>query len=937
MNTKYKRFLSLVLAGALMVSCLTGCGSSAQGNAADQVSTAEADALAEAATSLLRFHGSAEGKEETVYVIADANGNPTRTIVSAWLKNPEEADTITDRSTLTGIENVKGSETYTTDANGDLVWQADGNDIYYQGSSDAPLPITANITYTLDGVDVTPELLEGATGHLVMTFHYINHTAAERVVNGKSVTLYQPFAVVSGAMLDNSKVSNVEVTNGKVINSGDQTIVVGLAMPGLKESLGLDELEDSDGNPVDIDVPESVTIEADVTDFSLLTTITIAENTLLDELDLEDVKTFDDLQEAMDELTDASTKLVDGTEELYDGAGDLKDGTNELADGAKALDDGAGDLKDGTKELADGASTLKDGTSELADGTGNLANGASALNTGAGQLVIGLDQLQTSVSDLPEGTTKLVNGAKLIESYLKGSIHDGLGQLVTGADKLLTGVDQLTTGAGSIAGGAQGIEQGAQQIAGAAQGIQQGAQGIAQGAQQIVQGAKSGDSSNPGIYEAAAAIQAGAKSGSGENPGIYEAASAIASGAAGLKSGLSQLPDAVAGAVASAVSQQTTNAVSALDQAASCNNTAKSALNDILDGLSEEDAQVVRQAIAAIDGSTAYINGVSGALSSPDTGGITSAVSSQLSDALDGLDRIATAANGIQSGATQIAAGAAGIQTGAEQLAQGAQAIAAGAKSGDMSSQDKYGIYEAAAAIARGAVSGDTSSQANYGIYEAAAAIEGGAKAISAGLKSGKKDDPGLYEGIDGIKAGAKALQNGVDTIASEDNLGALIDGLETLQGSSGTLLDGIGKLAAGADQLFGGTSDLAKGANRLDAGAQQLDSGAGQLADGARQLDDGARQLKGGTSKLLDGTGELTDGVDQLLDGAKELMDGMAEFDEDGIQKLSDLFQDDAQDLLDRLRALQEYSREYTSYSGASDAMPSQVRFIIRTESIGE
>ena len=937
MNTKYKRFLSLVLAGALMVSCLTGCGSSAQGNAADQVSTAEADALAEAASSLLRFHGSAEGKEETVYVIADANGNPTRTIVSAWLKNPEEADTITDRSTLTGIENVKGSETYTTDANGDLVWQADGNDIYYQGSSDAPLPITANITYTLDGVDVTPELLEGATGHLVMTFHYINHTAAERVVNGKSVTLYQPFAVVSGAMLDNSKVSNVEVTNGKVINSGDQTIVVGLAMPGLKESLGLDELEDSDGNPVDIDVPESVTIEADVTDFSLLTTITIAENTLLDELDLEDVKTFDDLQEAMDELTDASTKLVDGTEELYDGAGDLKDGTNELADGAKALDDGAGDLKDGTKELADGASTLKDGTSELADGTGDLADGASALNTGAGQLVIGLDQLQTSVSDLPEGTTKLVNGAKLIESYLKGSIHDGLGQLVTGADKLLTGVDQLTTGAGSIAGGAQGIEQGAQQIAGAAQGIQQGAQGIAQGAQQIVQGAKSGDSSNPGIYEAAAAIQAGAKSGSGENPGIYEAASAIASGAAGLKSGLSQLPDAVAGAVASAVSQQTTNAVSALDQAASCNNTAKSALNGILDDLSEEDAQVVRQAIAAIDGSTAYINGVSGALSSPDTGGITSAVSSQLSDALDGLDRIATAANGIQSGATQIAAGAAGIQTGAEQLAQGAQAIAAGAKSGDMSSQDKYGIYEAAAAIARGAVSGDDSSQANYGIYEAAAAIEGGAKAISAGLKSGKKDDPGLFEGISGIKAGAKALQNGVDTIASEDNLGALIDGLETLQGSSGTLLDGIGQLAAGAGQLFGGTSDLVKGANRLDAGAQQLDSGAGQLADGARQLDDGARQLKGGTSKLLDGTGELTDGVDQLLDGAKELMDGMAEFDEDGIQKLSDLFQDDAQDLLDRLRALQEYSREYTSYSGASDAMPSQVRFIIRTESIGE
>ena len=929
MNTKYKRFLSLVLAGALMVSCLTGCGSSAQGNAAGQVSTAEADALAEAATSLLRFHGSAEGKEETVYVIADANGNPTRTIVSAWLKNPEEADTITDRSTLTGIENVKGSETYTTDANGDLVWQADGSDIYYQGSSDAPLPITANITYTLDGVDVTPELLEGATGHLVMTFHYINHTAAERVVNGKSVTLYQPFAVVSGAMLDNSKVSNVEVTNGKVINSGDQTIVVGLAMPGLKESLGLDELEDSDGNPVDIDVPESVTIEADVTDFSLLTTITIAENTLLDELDLEDVKTFDDLQEAMDELTDASTKLVDGTEELYDGAGDLKDGTNELADGAKALDDGAGDLKDGTKELADGASTLKDGTSELADGTGDLADGASALNTGAGQLVIGLDQLQTSVSDLPDGTDQLVKGARLIKGALKSGntqqpgIYEGLSQIISGTDPLLSGVDQLVSGAGSIAGGAQGIEQGAQQIAGAAQNIQQGAQGIAQGAQQIVQGVKSGDASNPGIYEAAAAIEGGA--------------TGIATGATAIQTGLSALPGTVAQTVADTINSAISFDPSTLSAVKSQNESAASALSDIdRSKLTENEIAALDAAVKALNDSNTAISSVSSTLGGLSTDSIKSKVESDIKNdptfaaANEGLGNIIT-------GAQQIAGGAAGIQTGAEQLAQGAQAIAAGAKSGDMSSQDKYGIYEAAAAIAHGAVSGDTSSQANYGIYEAAAAIEGGAKAISSGLKSGDSKNPGLYEGISSIQSGAKTLRSVVDEIISDKNLGALIDGLETLQNSSGTLLDGIGQLAAGAGQLFGGTSDLVKGANRLDAGAQQLDSGAGQLADGARQLDDGARQLKGGTSKLLDGTGELTDGVDQLLDGAKELMDGMAEFDEDGIQKLSDLFQDDAQDLLDRLRALQEYSREYTSYSGASDAMPSQVRFIIRTESIGE
>ena len=90
MRSSFKRIIALSLTAGMLVSCLAGCGAAdPQASQEPQVSTAETDAIAEAASSLMHTHGSEQGKEETVYVIADANGSPTKTIVSAWLKNPE--------------------------------------------------------------------------------------------------------------------------------------------------------------------------------------------------------------------------------------------------------------------------------------------------------------------------------------------------------------------------------------------------------------------------------------------------------------------------------------------------------------------------------------------------------------------------------------------------------------------------------------------------------------------------------------------------------------------------------------------------------------------------------------------------------------------------------------------------------------------------------
>ena len=59
------------------------------------------------------------------------------------------------------------------------------------------------------------------------------------------------------------------------------------------------------------------------------------------------------------------------------------------------------------------------------------------------------------------------------------------------------------------------------------------------------------------------------------------------------------------------------------------------------------------------------------------------------------------------------------------------------------------------------------------------------------------------------------------------------------------------------------------------------------------------------GTSTLSSGSAQVKSGIKSLADGAKKLSDGTKEFDEEGIQKLSDLVDDDLQDILDRLDAI--------------------------------
>ncbi|WP_296118754.1 hypothetical protein [uncultured Eubacterium sp.] len=343
-------------------------------------------------------------KEETVYVVADPDGTPNEVIVSDWLKNFDGADTIEDVSNLRDIENVKGDETFTQGADGKLTWQADGNDIYYQGKTDKELPIDMKMTYYLDGEEIAPEDLAGKSGKVTIRVDYTNKEKTEDGV-------YVPFAAVTGMML-NKDFTNVEVTNGKVVSDGNNQVVVGFAFPGLSESLGLDskDLED-------VNIPDYVEITADVKDFTLDMTMTFVMSDILQELNMDQDIDLSGIEDAIDSLSDASKQLVDGS---------------------KALVDGSGTLLDGIKAYTTGVSTLKSGIRAYTGGVAQVKTGVDAYTDGVAQVADGTKQLADKSGDLKDGITQLVGGAMQVQTYFEGD-----NGIVSGAKKISAGIDQL--------------------------------------------------------------------------------------------------------------------------------------------------------------------------------------------------------------------------------------------------------------------------------------------------------------------------------------------------------------------------------------------------------------------------------------------------------------------------------------------------------------
>ncbi len=322
-------------------------------------------------------------KDETVYVISDAKGNAGKVIVEEWLKNRDGADTMEDVSDLKGITNIKGDETFTQNGK-KLIWQANGKDIYYEGTTDKQVPITERVTYYLDGTEIEPEQLAGKSGKVTIRFDYENHEKTTIEKDGKKMEVYVPFTVMTG-MVVSDDFTNIEVTNGRVISDGKNNIVVGMAMPGLHESLQ----KESDDFDSDIEFPDYVEVSADVENFSLEMTASIAMSGLLSDLNLGDID-LSDIEDSIKDLSDGSEQLQDGSKQMKDGLGTLKDRMGEFTKGASDLSSGIKDYTEGTKKLKDGLHTLN-------ASVGTLSKGAEALDASAKTIASGVKTLDQAL------------------------------------------------------------------------------------------------------------------------------------------------------------------------------------------------------------------------------------------------------------------------------------------------------------------------------------------------------------------------------------------------------------------------------------------------------------------------------------------------------------------------------------------------------------
>lgn len=704
---------------------------------AAEVDTKELTEAAENALNLKNGEKEESGinKEESVYVKTDSSGNVKTTTVTEWLKNPGTG-TVSDVSELEGIKNIKGDEAFNTSGDQTLDWQAVGDDIYYQGTTQKKLPVGVNISYKLDGKDISAEELKGKDGKVEIHIQYTNNSSSEVQVNGQSEEMFTPFTMITAMMLPADEYQNVEIDHGKVVSDAEREIVVGMGFPGLNENLKLTDEE--------FELPEEVTITADVKNASVGPTITIATTEYLQNLNLDEIDSFDDLSVSIDELKDATNQLVDGSKEAADGAGELAEGAKTLADGTGSLVAGAGELKSGTGALVTGTKTLTSKMPELVSGVEALDNGAGSLESGIGTLQSSIDHKKQSEAD-------------------QSGLLEGAGTLQAGITSYTDGIDQLKNS----------MEQG-QMVAGA-NNLSQGAQSVSAGVQQVSQGL--------GTLKAQTAAAA-------NTTALTNALNTFSASV----SQITATPVAVNGFAISKTVGEVVSTESLQTALASTNLTEeqKAAVMNAIQNLSGTIQITTDDINQAID--QGAISAQANAQSVARSGAAAQAVGEEadkIATAAGTADSIAANLQGAMSGNGTaenpgLVAGAAGVAMGAENLSTGVSQVKSGV---DNLATYNQGLKDGSGAIFAGM------QQVSAGV---------GKLAAGAGqLKDGTSE---LKSGAGALVAGAQTLGEGVNAL--DEGAGSLKDGADQLNTGAGTLSDGAQALAEGNQALAEGMAE---------------------------------------------------------------------------------------------------------------------------------
>lgn len=392
-------------------------------------------------------------KEETVYAKLNEEGSITSITVNEHLKNDKNVDILKDYTDLENIYNTNSNHTFTKDKY-KLTWESKGSSIFYQGTTNKELPITEKISYSLDGKTVSLNELLGKKGHVVIKINYQNKLKNSRIINGKNTTLYTPFLITTGMVFDSNTNKNITINNGRVVDNGKESIVLGISSPGIYESINIDELKDFG----------YLTIKLDTEKFELPSIYSIATPKLIEESDLEIFDKMNELTDSMDELEENIEKIEDGSKELLNGLEKLNNGSQELSKNLSIVLDNLTKVNQGTGSLKEGISAtisaLENSLSELPDNDTLSAIKGMVENAGIDAT------LETTLVNLLEDYKEMNNKVNIMISTLKklekgaGSVYEGTTTLRNGVAILNEKTKEFTTGTKDLADGADELFEG---------------------------------------------------------------------------------------------------------------------------------------------------------------------------------------------------------------------------------------------------------------------------------------------------------------------------------------------------------------------------------------------------------------------------------------------------------------------------------------------
>lgn len=406
-------------------------------------------------------------KHERVYIVTGPDGDIRSLTDSIRLENKEGLEEIADESQLTGIENMSGGESFTRDGDA-LIWQAKGNDIVYQGTSDQAPAIVPTVTLTLDGEAVSAGEMKNKTGQAVLTVSYRETGAL-------------PALAVTLLPLDDSGMKEIQAENAMILSEAGQRLLVGYAAPGVD---------------ADLKLPDHFTVSfrADHADLSWMMTLISADPIRLACKEIDERLPID-LRETLNLAESLLIAMKNGEDlPMQKGLKNLKTNivlgqVNDFNHTVVKLDDSAKALKESAEAWKNRAGEALTGAEALQASLEGVRTDGEALNAEASALLSAAFQsAQAELSGMgltvPELTAE--NYAQALDAAAQEQEGDAAAQIVAlkarleqtvqlvsslnayteaaaqaaqGADALNTAMTALTDGAASLQADAEKLQK----------------------------------------------------------------------------------------------------------------------------------------------------------------------------------------------------------------------------------------------------------------------------------------------------------------------------------------------------------------------------------------------------------------------------------------------------------------------------------------------